>query len=141
MAKKILIVDDELHLVHILKFSLERAGYETVSAYNGRDGLSLANEHQPCLIVTDFQMPVMSGFDMAVKLYDDPDTCHLPLIMLTARGHKISPHEFSKTNIKALIGKPFSASDLIAKIGEVLGDHDPPQTGQMTDADHGEYAA
>ena len=141
MARKILVVDDELHLVHILTFRLKKAGYETLTAHNGRDGLQLADQHKPDLIVTDFQMPVMSGFDMAVSLQNTAETSEIPLIMLTARGHKIPPSDLAKTNIKSLMAKPFSARELIDNITELLGPDSQKSLDRLSGQSDGEHAA
>lgn len=121
MSKKILVVDDDLHMVHAISYKLRQQGYEVFTAHNGRDGFSLACQNKPDLVVTDFQMPLLSGFEMAIQLRSSPDTSELPLIMLTARGHKIPPAELMKTNIKALMAKPFSSRELVQKIAEQLG--------------------
>lgn len=124
MSKKILVIDDDLHMVHIIGFKLKKVGYEVVTAHNGRDGYALACQHKPCLVVTDFQMPIMDGFEMAMKMNADPDTAEIPLIMLTARGHKIPPSELAKTNIRTLMAKPFSALQLVENVAELLTSND-----------------
>jgi len=125
MTKKILVVDDELHLVHIVCYKLKKMGYDVVTAHNGRDGYQLACQHKPDAIVTDYQMPVMDGFEMAVQLRANPDTTAIPLIMLTARGHKIPPSQLTQTNIRNMMAKPFSAIQLIENLTELLLSSDP----------------
>lgn len=137
--KKILVVDDELHLVHIVSYKLKQMGYDLVTAHNGRDGFELACQHKPDLIVTDFQMPVLDGYEMATRLLANPDTAQIPIIMLTARGHKLSPSALAKTNIQTLMAKPFSARQLVEHVAELLGDDQqdssPRDTGE-SGADH-----
>jgi len=140
MTPKILVLDDDLHMVHILSYKLRQQGYEVLTAHNGRDGYQLACQKKPDLVVTDFQMPIMNGFEMAIKLRDNPDTTELPLIMLTARGHKILPSELAKTNIRTLMAKPFSARELIQNIAEQFG-NDTAATEDDTDSDHGDSHA
>jgi DNA-binding response OmpR family regulator len=118
--KSILIVDDEVHIVHILRYKLEREGYEVHTAGDGQEAYDLAQTLDPDLIVTDFQMPVLSGFEMCVKLHGSEVTADTPVVMVTARGHKLSPSELMKTNIRQLISKPFGARELLAVIGELL---------------------
>lgn len=134
MAMKILVVDDDLHMVHAISYKLRQQDYEVFTAHNGRDGFDLACQCKPDLVVTDFQMPVMSGFEMAVLLGSSPESSELPVIMLTARGHKIPPAEMAKTNIKALMAKPFSSRELIHKIAEYLDTDRHPENGS-TDHD------
>lgn len=136
MTKRILVLDDDLHMVHIVSYKLRQQGYEVLTAHNGRDGYQLACQEKPDLVVTDFQMPIMSGFEMAVKLRENPDTAELPLIMLTARGHKIPPSELAKTNIQSLMAKPFSARELIQNITEQFG-YDPAASENDVDNDTG----
>lgn len=132
MPKKILVVDDELHLVHIVCYKLKQMGYTVITAHNGRNGYELACQHKPDAIVTDYQMPVMDGFEMAVQLGANPDTAKIPLIMLTARGHKIPPSDLIKTNINSLMAKPFSALQLIDNVAELLSS---PDTRSIDDKD------
>ncbi len=138
---KILVVDDELHLVHILSYKLEQAGYDLVTAHNGRDGFELACQHKPDLVVTDFQMPIMDGFEMAIRLRSNLSTTDIPIIMLTARGHKVPPADLAKTQIKHLMAKPFSARQLVEIIVEVLGLSDASTTDPLDNANGGGHAA
>jgi len=120
--KTILIVDDEAHIVHIIRYKLEREGYEVVTAGDGQEAYDLAQKLDPDLIVTDFQMPLLSGYEMCVKLHKSDVTADTPVVMVTARGHKLSPSELAKTNIRQLMSKPFSARELLAVVGELLLD-------------------
>ena len=130
--KKILIVDDELYITQILAYKLKQAGALVVTANDGEEGFKMASEHQPDLILTDFQMPGLNGLEMAVRLKEEPKTHQIPLLMLTARGHKLSPSQLARTNIKGLLPKPFSAREVIAKAAELIGapqeDDEPPAT-------------
>lgn len=119
-GKKILIVDDEAHIVHVIRYKLERSGYEVETAGDGQEAYELAQEMDPDLIVTDFQMPVLSGYDMCVRLHESEVTADTPVVMVTARGHKLSPSELARTNIRQMMCKPFSARELLAVIAELL---------------------
>jgi len=118
--KTILIVDDEAHIVHIIRYKLEREGFVVVTAGDGQEGYELAQSTDPDLIVTDFQMPVLSGYEMCVKLHKSDATADTPVVMVTARGHKLSPSELAATNIRQMMCKPFSARELLGVIGELL---------------------
>lgn len=118
--KTILIVDDEAPIVHIIRYKLEREGYEVVTAGDGQEAYDLAQSLNPDLIVTDFQMPVLSGYEMCIKLRASEVTADIPVVMVTARGHKLSPKELAETNIRQMICKPFSARELLVVIGELL---------------------
>ena len=123
--KTILIVDDEAHIVHIIRYKLEREGYHVVTAADGQEAYDLAQSLDPDLIVTDFQMPVLSGYEMCVKLHASDLTADTPVVMVTARGHKLSAKELEATNIRQMMCKPFSARELLVVIGELLNEADP----------------
>ncbi len=116
----VLIADDEPHIRHLVGAKLKSAGYQVIVASNGRDCLTLAQEHHPALIVTDFQMPMLSGYDMSLQLAGDQSTADIPIILLTARGHKLTEQDLAATGIRILMDKPFSPNDLIARIHGVL---------------------
>ena len=67
-GKRVLVVDDEIHIVHVVAIKLRNNGYEVLSAHNGAEAFELACKHQPDIIVTDFQMPVMTGMELVEKL-------------------------------------------------------------------------
>lgn len=122
MSKQtILIADDELHLTHIVGLKLRQAGFEVLIANNGEEGLELAAQSKPDLVITDYQMPRVDGFEMCVQLYESPATAQTPVIMLTARGHKLAPGQLQQTNIQRLMEKPFSARELVGTVKELLG--------------------
>lgn len=116
----VLIADDEPHIRHLVGAKLRSAGYHVIVASNGKDCLDLAREHRPALIVTDYQMPVLSGYEMSQQLAGDDGTAHIPIILLTARGHKLTPEELAATGIRLLIDKPFSPSDLMSQVRGML---------------------
>ena len=117
----LLIADDEPHIRSLVGAKLRAAGFKVIVASNGQEALDHARSAQPNLIITDFQMPLLSGFDMCQRLYEDPETAGIRAIMLTARGHKLSPAELAKTNIQLLMDKPFSPRDLLMNVYEMLG--------------------
>lgn len=123
--RKILLADDEAYVTSILAMKLQQLGDEVVIASDGQESFDLACEHMPRLVVTDFQMPNLSGYEMAVKLKENEATAHIPVLMLTARGHLLSAAELAKTNICGLMPKPFSARELIGRIEEIIG---PPMS-------------
>lgn len=117
----VLIADDEPHIRHLVGTKLKLAGFNVLVASNGQDCLQLAREHRPELIVTDYQMPVLSGFEMSQALAADQDTASIPVILLTARGHKLTDDDLSTTSIQMVIDKPFGPSDLITRVKGMLG--------------------
>lgn len=119
--RKILLADDEAYITSILAMKLRQLGDEVVIAADGQEAFDVACEHQPDLVVTDFQMPQLSGYEMAVKLKQTESTERIPVLMLTARGHLLSAAELAQTNICGLMPKPFSARELVGRIEELIG--------------------
>ncbi|MBQ6987499.1 MAG: response regulator transcription factor, partial [Oscillibacter sp.] len=113
--KTILIVEDEKNIVDILRFNLQRSGYETVEAYDGEDGLSKARGTNPDLILLDVMLPKKNGFEVCETLRGEGN--NVPVIILTAReeeGDKVRGLEIGADDY---ITKPFSMRELIARVG------------------------
>lgn len=121
-GKTILVADDETHLTYILSFKLQQDGFEVLTARNGAEALALAIARHPDLIITDLVMPLLNGLELCVRLREHPRTSAIPVLMLTARSHRLSVSELVKTNIQEIITKPFSSRELLAKIHDLLPD-------------------
>jgi two-component system phosphate regulon response regulator PhoB len=117
---RLIIVDDEPYVTTTLAARFRKEGFEVRIANNGEEALGLALSSPPDVLITDYQMPVLSGYEMSVKLKADPRTAQLPVVMLTARGHHLSSEQLLMTNIKMVYSKPFSARELVAKVTEIL---------------------
>jgi CheY-like chemotaxis protein len=116
----ILIADDEAHITHILRLKLGQFGYDVHVAQDGEEALVMARELVPSLIVTDLNMPRLTGFEVAAKLAEDVTTAAIPIILLTARGHTLADEQVGRTNIVATMDKPFSVKTIAARIAELL---------------------
>lgn len=127
-AKKLVLVDDEAYVTTTIGAKLRAAGYEVAVANNGEEGLQLASDILPDVLITDYQMPLLSGYEMSVKLCSQASTSQIPVLMLTARGHHLSSDQLAMTNIKVVFPKPFSAKELVRKVQEIVGDA-PPAAG------------
>ena len=119
-CKRVLVVDDEIHIVHVVAIKLRNNGYEVISADNGAEAFELACEEKPDIIVTDYQMPVMSGLELLEKLRQRDDTKDIPVIMLTARSFAISKEQQEELRISSCLSKPFSPKELLGNIEDVL---------------------
>lgn len=128
--KTILIVDDEPHIRYMLEFKLSRAGYDVLEAADGRQAFELATDHRPDLIITDFQMPGGDGLQLARRLKDDPGTEVTPVILLTARGHRVSQEALEPTNVKQIVAKPFGPGDLLSLVEQLLTKSTPERCAQ-----------
>ena len=118
--KKVLVVDDEIHIVHVVAIKLRNNGYEVISAENGAEGFELACKKKPDIIVTDFQMPVMTGLELVEKLRQNEQTRDIPVIMLTARGFAVEDSTKSELQISEFLSKPFSPKELLRSIDDIL---------------------
>jgi two-component system alkaline phosphatase synthesis response regulator PhoP len=118
--KKVLVVDDEIHIVHVVAIKLRNNGYEVVSADNGAKALELARTEKPDIIVTDFQMPIMTGLELTEKLRQHEETKDIPVIMLTARSFAISREQQDQLQISGCLSKPFSPKELLGNIEDIL---------------------
>jgi Response regulators consisting of a CheY-like receiver domain and a winged-helix DNA-binding domain len=88
MKRKILVVDDEVAIVRVLRDRLEMEGFEVLTAYDGAQGVEIARKEQPDLIIMDITMPNMDGLTATRLLREQPETAHIPIVMLTARGQE-----------------------------------------------------
>lgn len=118
--RKVLVVDDEIHIVHVVAIKLRSNGFEVLTASNGAQAYEIACSESPDLIVTDFQMPVMDGFALVKKLRQSEQTKDIPVIMLTARSFSIEREQQEQLNISDCLGKPFSPRELLKKIEDIL---------------------
>lgn len=118
--RKALVVDDEIHIVHVVAIKLRNNGFDVTTAENGAVGLELAGEIAPDIIVTDFQMPVMTGLEMVENLRKQESTKDIPVIMLTARGFAVEEEQKEALNISAFLSKPFSPREVLKTIEEIL---------------------
>ena len=118
----ILVIDDEAHIVHVVSLKLSKAGYEVITAEDGEEGLQVAMEQKPDLIITDYQMPFLTGMELCIELKQHETTCAIPALMLTARGFSLAGDSIDQTNIAGVISKPFSPRDVLAKVRDLVGE-------------------
>lgn len=117
----ILVVDDEAHILHVVSMKLRNAGYEVITAEDGEEGLASAIENRPDLVISDYQMPYMTGLEMCIQLKKHAATCATPALMLTARGFGLGPEAMDQTNIAGVLSKPFSPREVLSRVQELLG--------------------
>ena len=117
----ILVVDDESHILHVVAMKLRNAGYEVVTAEDGEEGLAAALEHVPDLVITDYQMPFMSGMELCLSMREHERLREVPAIMLTARGFSLGTEPMEQARVTAVISKPFSPREILTRVQELLG--------------------
>ena len=120
---KVLIIDDEEGFLQITEVILQRAGYQTVRARNGSEGMRLVDECDPDLIILDDMMPGISGSEMCARLKSDPDYRKLPIIMHTAGVKLRNPELVRSIGADALLFKPTVAQTIVETVGRLLQRH------------------
>ena len=121
MAKdKILIVDDEEHIIELLKFNLLNAGYEVFTANNGIDAVKIAKAEKPSLLLLDLMLPGIDGFDVCKEIKRDNEMKKTSIIMLTAKGEELDKILGLELGADDYITKPFSVRELLARVKAVL---------------------
>lgn len=113
LNKKILVVDDEQAIVDILKFNLQREGYDVIECYDGKSGYEAAINENPDLILLDVMLPEMDGFEVCRKLRNEIST---PIIMITARTEEIDKVLGLELGADDYITKPFGVRELMARV-------------------------
>ena len=114
MGKRVLVVDDESNIVDILKFNLEREGYEVICAYDGGEALEKARSEAPDLILLDVMLPVMDGFGVLGEIRKNDKLT--PVIMLTAREEERDKVLGLDSGADDYLAKPFSVRELMARV-------------------------
>ena len=120
MSQKILIVDDEPHIAQIMKLTLEDHGYEVAVTHDGADGLKLAKESIPDLILLDLMLPSIDGYKICRLLKFDDKYRHIPVILVSAMGE---PHDMemgAKVGADRFLVKPFKPDDLVSQVRDLL---------------------
>jgi DNA-binding response OmpR family regulator len=122
MAKgKVLVVDDEIYIVHILDFSLGMEGYEVITALDGEQAIERAKSESPDLIVLDIMMPKLDGYETCKQLKADDATRNIPVILLSAKGRNVDQKVGFEVGADDYITKPFSPRKLVERINAILG--------------------
>lgn len=118
--KRVLVVDDEIYIVHILEFTLTMEGYEVLTAADGEEALRRIQDDSPDLVVLDIMMPKMDGYEVLRRLRADEEFRHLPVILLSAKGRPIDRETGLEIGADDYIVKPFSPRRLLEKIHDLL---------------------
>ena len=120
MPERILAIDDENDVLLIIKTGRECDGYEVLTASNGEDGLAVAKQERPDLILLDVMMPKMDGFEVLRALKDEEETSLIPVIMLTGLSERQKIQQALISGTDYYIVKPFEFDELVLKIRTAL---------------------
>ncbi len=117
MTDKILVVEDDKKTASLIKLYLEREGFQTVIAYDGRQALELAEQHRPIFVILDLMLPLLDGWEVCRRLRQSSD---VPILMLTARGEEIDRVSGLALGADDYVVKPFSPRELVARVKAIL---------------------
>jgi two-component system, cell cycle response regulator DivK len=120
MSKKILVIEDTEDNRQILRDLLSMAGYDLVEAADGAEGVAMAAEHKPDLILIDIQMPVMDGYEATRRIKADPALAAIPVIAVTSYALSGDEQKARDAGCDGYIAKPFSPRQMLAKVREIL---------------------
>ena len=121
MSKKILVVEDTEDNRQILRDLLGMAGYDMVEAHDGAQGVAMAAEYKPDLILMDIQMPVMDGYEATRRIKADPELKAIPIVAVTSYALSGDEEKARAAGCDAYIAKPYSPRQMLAKVREILG--------------------
>ena len=118
--ERILIVDDEEDVLELVRYNLDRSGYQIITASSGEEALSKARKNSLDLIILDLMLPGIDGLEVCKKLKGDVKTEHIPIIMLTAKGDESDIVTGLELGAEDYITKPFSPKVLVARVRRIL---------------------
>ena len=119
--KRILVVEDTEDNRQIIRDLLTSAGYEMIEALDGGQGVAMAAEQKPDLILMDMQLPMLDGYEATRRIKADPALAHIPVIAVTSYALSGDEAKTKAAGCNAYVAKPFSPRQLLAKVREFLG--------------------
>ena len=131
MTPLILVVEDEAALVTLLRYNLDREGFRVAEARDGEEALLMAREQKPDLVLLDWMLPLLSGIEVCRQLRRMNETRGVPIIMLTARGEEGDKLRGLDSGADDYVTKPFSPTELIARVRAVLRRTRPVFNGEV----------
>jgi CheY-like chemotaxis protein len=120
MSQRVLVVDDDPHVLQLLRVNFELEGYEVVSASNGEEALQRIDERPPDILVCDVMMPGMDGLEVVERVRNNPATAKLPIVMVSAKAQQSDLLAGGDAGADAYVTKPFDPQDLIDAVTNVL---------------------
>ncbi len=120
--KTILVVDDEQDLLDLIEYNLKKEGFDVLKAENGQQGIQMAKEHSPNLVLLDIMMPKMDGLEVCDQMRADSSLKHIPIIFLTARGDEKTEVEGLDKGADDYITKPINSRESSMRFREALID-------------------
>ena len=122
MKGPVLIVEDDLKNLKLLRDLLQVSGYSTLEAKDGKQGIEMAKAHKPALILMDIQIPIMDGLEAAKILKADPETKDIPIIALTSHAMKGDEERVRKSGCDGYMSKPIDTREFLKRLEQYFGD-------------------
>jgi two-component system, OmpR family, alkaline phosphatase synthesis response regulator PhoP len=116
---RILVVDDERHIVRLVQVFLERAGHTVITAFDGKEGLEKVRAEKPNLVILDVMMPYMDGFEVLKALRREPETENLPVVILTGKTADKDVFEGYHWGADMYLKKPFNPEELVTYVKRI----------------------
>ncbi len=132
--ERIIIAEDNCVMLDVMRYVLSGAGFEVLAAEDGSEALSLLEAHSADLLITDCQMPGISGLHLCRKIRENPRFHDLPVIFCSAKGFEIPRQTLHQLRVAEIICKPFSPSDLVRHVHRVLDSKQPLATARQCEA-------
>ena len=126
----VLIVEDEPAQTELLRYNFDKTGFRTITATDGEEGVLLARERRPDLIVLDWMLPELSGIEVCRQLKRDAEVRQIPIMMLTARGEETDKVRGLDTGADDYVVKPYSVNELLARARALLRRANPASMGE-----------
>jgi DNA-binding response OmpR family regulator len=120
MPKKILVVDDERHIVRLIEVNLIRAGYQVVHAFDGVEALQKVEQEHPDLITLDIMMPLMDGYEVLRNLKANPVTAEIPVIIISAKAADADVFRGWQLGHDAYFTKPLNLPEIVVFVKRIL---------------------
>ncbi len=136
MAKRILVVEDDRHLVELLKYNLEKEGYKTSHATDGSVALAQVRRDKPDLVILDLMLPGLSGLEVCRQLRRSDEFAGLPVLMLTARGEEADRVAGLEIGADDYVTKPFSVREIVAHVRALLRRREAPESAASATIEH-----
>lgn len=119
---RLLICDDEVHILRAAEFKLKRGGHEVRTAFDGEEAWEIMQAEMPDMLITDYQMPRLDGLQLIARCRQTPAMAALPILLLTAKGMELDqPGLIAKFKLGGIFNKPFSPRELQSRVEQIVG--------------------
>ena len=121
MRKKVLLVDDSTTVLMMEKMLLAKGPYQVITARDGREAIEKAKSEQPDIVLLDVVMPILDGLTTCALLRQQPETAHIPIVMVTTRGEEANVETAFRNGCTDYVTKPINGVELLTKLSNILG--------------------